>query len=181
MKPHSKNSMLPLKLLQPLISVPKPTMSSGILTITKSSVAQPVWWLRPSACNRVGSGSNPDNKHTTTTTKSSTSTQAHLLPSTSSVAATSSESQPHIPLIDTAPATSISSCTSVASSSSNKALSSSTVSTFSVLQAETSSVLETIPPRHPIPYLLYPKLQNLAGKSVLAKLLTLLYPLLNQK
>ncbi|GFV04623.1 uncharacterized protein LOC103524116 [Trichonephila clavipes] len=30
-------------------------------------VAQPVWWLCPSACNQVGSSSNPDNKHTTTT------------------------------------------------------------------------------------------------------------------
>ncbi|GFS74529.1 hypothetical protein TNCV_458661 [Trichonephila clavipes] len=42
-----------------------------------------------------------------TFTKSSTSAQAHLLPSTSYITdTTSSESQTHIPLIDTAPATS---------------------------------------------------------------------------
>ncbi|GFT41204.1 hypothetical protein TNCV_3403611 [Trichonephila clavipes] len=73
---------MPLKLLQPLISDLKPTMSSSIPTVAKSS----------------------------------TSTQAHLLPSTSSIAVTtSSESQPPISLIVTAPATSSSLCTSVAS------------------------------------------------------------------
>ncbi|GFW40763.1 DDE_3 domain-containing protein [Trichonephila clavipes] len=67
------------------------------------------------------------------------STQAHLLPSTSTFAVTtSSESQPHIPLIDTAPTTSNSLCTSAASSLSNKAFFSSTGSMFSPLPAETS-------------------------------------------
>ncbi|GFT10091.1 uncharacterized protein TNCV_1115321 [Trichonephila clavipes] len=62
-----------LKLLQPLISVPKPSMSSSVLAFTKSF----------------------------------TSTQAQLLSSTSSVTVTlSSESQPPIPLKDTAPTTS---------------------------------------------------------------------------
>ncbi|GFU23480.1 hypothetical protein TNCV_113991 [Trichonephila clavipes] len=62
-----------------------------------------------------------------TVTKSSTTSQAHLLPSTSSVAVTTtSETQPYITLIDTAPATYNSPCTSAASSLSNKELSSST-------------------------------------------------------
>ncbi|GFT27100.1 uncharacterized protein TNCV_4676151 [Trichonephila clavipes] len=61
----------PLKLLQSLISIPKPTMSSKITALTKSS----------------------------------TKTQAHFFPPTSSVTVTSSsESQPPIPLMDTAPA-----------------------------------------------------------------------------
>ncbi|GFW95416.1 hypothetical protein TNCV_2500961 [Trichonephila clavipes] len=112
-----------------------------------------------------------------TVTKSSTSIQAHLLPSTSCVAAkTSSESQPSIYLIDTAPATSSSLCTSVASSSSNKALSSSTVSMFSPLPAETSQVLLLKPvPLHPLPYFLLTKLksklQKFAEKSVLTEVL----------
>ncbi|GFT09269.1 hypothetical protein TNCV_5061611 [Trichonephila clavipes] len=67
-----------------------------------------------------------------TVTKSSTTTQANLLPSTSSVTVTSSsESQPPIPLIDTAPTTSNSPCTYVASSSSNKVLPSTTGPLFS--------------------------------------------------
>ncbi|GFV00956.1 hypothetical protein TNCV_1387701 [Trichonephila clavipes] len=80
-----------------------------------------------------------------TVAKSSTSLMhIYLLPSTSSVVVTtSSEFQAHIPLIDTTPATSRSLCTSVASSFSNKALSSSTGSIFSPLPAETSPVLET--------------------------------------
>ncbi|GFW15715.1 hypothetical protein TNCV_3582131 [Trichonephila clavipes] len=79
-----------------------------------------------------------------TITKSSTSTQAQLLPSTSSVPVTpSSESQPPIPLIDTAPATSNSICTCVASSSSNKKLFSTTGPMFSPSPAETSPVLKT--------------------------------------
>ncbi|GFX92536.1 putative RNA-directed DNA polymerase from transposon BS [Trichonephila clavipes] len=77
----------PLKLLQPLIPVPKPTMSSKIPTVTKSS----------------------------------TTTQANLLPSTSSATVTSSsESQPPVSIIDTAPTTfnslsiSSASCSSIA-------------------------------------------------------------------
>ncbi|GFX44407.1 uncharacterized protein TNCV_1394281 [Trichonephila clavipes] len=62
-----------LKLLQPLVSIPKPIMTSKIPVVNKSS----------------------------------TTTQANLLPSTSSVTVTSSsESRPSIPLIDTTPATS---------------------------------------------------------------------------
>ncbi|GFV27663.1 uncharacterized protein TNCV_3523371 [Trichonephila clavipes] len=58
----------PLKLLQPLISVPKPIISSSVAAVNKSS----------------------------------TSTQAELVPSTSSVTVTSpSKSQPTISLIDT--------------------------------------------------------------------------------
>ncbi|GFT02051.1 putative RNA-directed DNA polymerase from transposon X-element [Trichonephila clavipes] len=75
-----------------------------------------------------------------------------LLPSTSSVTVTSSsESQLPIPLLDTAPATSNSQCTSVASSSSNKALSSTTGPMFSSLPAETSPVLETSATSNTIP------------------------------
>ncbi|GFV14697.1 hypothetical protein TNCV_2586701 [Trichonephila clavipes] len=102
----------PLKLLQPSISVPKPTMSSRILTVTKS----------PS------------------------STQAHLLMSTFSVAVTTSSSFPlDIPSMNTASSLSMFNnlCTSVAPSSSNQALSPSTISMFPTLPAETSSVLET--------------------------------------
>ncbi|GFT63189.1 uncharacterized protein TNCV_4746881 [Trichonephila clavipes] len=63
----------PLKLLQPLVYIPKQIMTSKIPVVSKSS----------------------------------TTTQANLLPSTSSVTVTSSsESQPSIPLIDTTPATS---------------------------------------------------------------------------
>ncbi|GFU62570.1 hypothetical protein TNCV_1314051 [Trichonephila clavipes] len=76
----------PLKLLQPLISIPNSTMSSRIPTVTKSS----------------------------------TSTQAHILPSTSFAFTTTSESHPPIPLIDTDPATSNSLCSYVASPLSNK-------------------------------------------------------------
>ncbi|GFX16420.1 hypothetical protein TNCV_601431 [Trichonephila clavipes] len=78
-----------------------------------------------------------------TVTKTSTSSQAHLLPSTSFVAVTtSSESQPSISLIDTVPATSNNLCTSVPSSLSNKTLSSSIGSIFSPVSAEASPVLE---------------------------------------
>ncbi|GFV51577.1 uncharacterized protein TNCV_1734431, partial [Trichonephila clavipes] len=63
----------PLKLLQPLVSVPKPTISSSVAAVTKPS----------------------------------SSTQTQLLPSSSFVTVPSlSESQPSIPLIDTAPTTS---------------------------------------------------------------------------
>ncbi|GFX45798.1 hypothetical protein TNCV_934371 [Trichonephila clavipes] len=55
-------------------------------------------------------------------TKSSTSSQAHLLLSTSSVAITTSESQQSIPIIATAPTTFNNVCTSVASSLFNKAI-----------------------------------------------------------
>ncbi|GFY22660.1 hypothetical protein TNCV_2179211 [Trichonephila clavipes] len=75
--------------------------------------------------------------------KSSTPTKANLLPSTSSVTVTwSSESQPTISLIGTVPVTSNSLSTSAASSS-NKALSSSKVSMFTPLPAETYPVVET--------------------------------------
>ncbi|GFX97662.1 uncharacterized protein TNCV_3065501 [Trichonephila clavipes] len=106
----TKIEYLPLKLLQPLIPIPKPTMSSKILAVTKSS----------------------------------TTTQENFVPSTSSVPVTSSsESESPIPLIDTAPATSNSLPTSAASSSSNKALYSSTVSVFTSLPAETCPIVET--------------------------------------
>ncbi|GFU10045.1 hypothetical protein TNCV_1797351 [Trichonephila clavipes] len=79
-----------------------------------------------------------------TFTKSSTSTQAQLLPYISFLTVTSSfESQPPIHLIDTAPATSNSQCTSVASLSSNKTLSSTTGPSFSPSPDEISHVLET--------------------------------------
>ncbi|GFV82472.1 uncharacterized protein TNCV_3982641 [Trichonephila clavipes] len=75
----------PLKLLQTLISIPKPTISSSFPAVTKSS----------------------------------TSTQAQLLPSISSDTVTlSSESQPPSPLTDTTPAISNSLFISAASSSS---------------------------------------------------------------
>ncbi|GFV67609.1 hypothetical protein TNCV_4622891 [Trichonephila clavipes] len=88
-------------------------------------------------------------------TKSSTSAQAHLLPSISTFAVTmSSDSQPPVLFIDTASTTSNSLCTSVASSLSKKALSSSTRSMFSPLPTETSPVLETSTTSK-IPYLLH--------------------------
>ncbi|GFX08288.1 hypothetical protein TNCV_3267771 [Trichonephila clavipes] len=75
----------PLKLLQPLISIPKPTISSSVAAVNKSS----------------------------------TSTQAELVPSTSSVTVASpSKSQPINSVIDTAPTTSNSLSISAASSSS---------------------------------------------------------------
>ncbi|GFW62641.1 RNase H domain-containing protein [Trichonephila clavipes] len=97
----------PLKLLQPLRSVPKPTISSSVPAVTKPS----------------------------------SSTQTQLLPSASFVTVTSlSESQPSIPLIDTALTTSNNLSTTSAFSSSNKTLSSSDVS---ILPAETCPVVET--------------------------------------
>ncbi|GFV41882.1 hypothetical protein TNCV_2958981 [Trichonephila clavipes] len=83
-------------------------------------------------------------------TKPSSSTQTQLLPSTSFVTVTSlSESEPSIPLIDTAPTTSNNLSTTSAFSSSNKTLSSSDVS---ILPAETcpaveseTSITDTIP------------------------------------
>ncbi|GFW75347.1 putative RNA-directed DNA polymerase from transposon BS [Trichonephila clavipes] len=100
----------PLKLLQPLTSVPKPTISSSVPAVTKPS----------------------------------TSTHAQLLPSTPFVTViSSSESQPSIPLIDTATTTSNNLSTSAAFSSSNKALSSSNVSMFTPLPAETCPAVET--------------------------------------
>ncbi|GFW08720.1 cilia- and flagella-associated protein 20 [Trichonephila clavipes] len=94
----------PLKLLQPLVSIPKPIMISKIPVVNKSS----------------------------------TTTQANILPSTSYVTVTSSsESQSSIPLIDTTPIISNS------VSSSNKALSSSNLSMFTPLPAETCCAAET--------------------------------------
>ncbi|GFV88121.1 hypothetical protein TNCV_3242701 [Trichonephila clavipes] len=87
---------------------------------------------------------------------------------------TSSESQPSIPLIDTAPDTFNSLSTSVASSSTNKALSSSTVSMFTPLSAETSHVHETTTTAsNTIPSTSHAenKLQKLAGKNVLTGVL----------
>ncbi|GFW02115.1 uncharacterized protein TNCV_4854551 [Trichonephila clavipes] len=84
----------PLKLLQPLIYIPKASISSSVPAVTKSS----------------------------------TSTQAQLLPSTSSIIVTSSESQSPTPLVDIAPTTSNSLPTSAASSSS-------TISMFAPLPA----------------------------------------------
>ncbi|GFW62980.1 hypothetical protein TNCV_4453281 [Trichonephila clavipes] len=100
--------------------------------------------------------------------KSSTTTQANLLPSTSSVTVTSSsESQPPIPLIDTAPPHLVYClCTSVASSSSNKALSSTIGLLFSSLPAETSPVLETSTTSDTIPSTSQaPKKKKLARKK----------------
>ncbi|GFT40735.1 uncharacterized protein TNCV_4042261 [Trichonephila clavipes] len=75
----------PLKLLQPLICVPKPTISSSVAAVNKSS----------------------------------TSNQAELVPSSSSVTVASpSKSQPSNSIIDTAPAISNSLSISAASSSS---------------------------------------------------------------
>ncbi|GFU36573.1 hypothetical protein TNCV_2830131 [Trichonephila clavipes] len=75
----------PLKLFQPLVSVPKPTISSSVAAVNKSS----------------------------------TSTQAELVPSTSLVTVASpSISQPPTSVIDTAPTTSNSLSISAASSSS---------------------------------------------------------------
>ncbi|GFV74288.1 hypothetical protein TNCV_5127311 [Trichonephila clavipes] len=68
----------PLKLLQPLTFVSKPTIPSKIPTVTKSS----------------------------------TSTEAQLLPCASSAAATSSESQPPVPFVITTSSASISLSTS---------------------------------------------------------------------
>ncbi|GFV95731.1 uncharacterized protein TNCV_1727811 [Trichonephila clavipes] len=87
----------PLKLLQPLTFVPKPTMSSKIPTVTKSS----------------------------------TSTEAQILPSASSAAAISSESQPSAPFVITTP-------------SASNSLSTSTKKMFTALSNETHpSTLET--------------------------------------
>ncbi|GFW40643.1 hypothetical protein TNCV_2835871 [Trichonephila clavipes] len=69
-------------------------------------------------------------------------TQARFLPSTSVAVTTSSESQPHIPLKDTAPTKSNSLYISVAPPSFSNALSSSTISKLSAFLAETSHVLE---------------------------------------
>ncbi|GFX53745.1 hypothetical protein TNCV_1596911 [Trichonephila clavipes] len=68
---------------------------------------------------------------------SSAKIQAHLLLSTSATVTSSSESQPHIHLMDTAPAT----ASAASSFSSNKALSSFTLSMFALLLA--CPVLET--------------------------------------
>ncbi|GFY23698.1 uncharacterized protein TNCV_1629801 [Trichonephila clavipes] len=110
-----------LKLLQPLISIPKATISSSVPAVTKSS----------------------------------TSTQAQLLPSTSSVTVTwPSESPPPISLMDTAAAISNS------------------LSLIHIINVHTpyQHVLFLKPqPLHSIPYLLHPrmqkKLQNLEGKK----------------
>ncbi|GFU68794.1 uncharacterized protein TNCV_2576551 [Trichonephila clavipes] len=92
----------PLKLLQPLVSVPKPTISSSVAAVNKSS----------------------------------TSTQAELIPSTSSVTVASpSKSQPPNSVLDTAPTTSNSLSISAASSSSTAC---------SVLET-TTTISNTIP------------------------------------
>ncbi|GFV49499.1 uncharacterized protein TNCV_3736371 [Trichonephila clavipes] len=92
----------PLKLLQPLVSVPKPTISSSVAAVNKSS----------------------------------TSTQAELVPSTSLVTVASpSISQPPNSVIDTAPTTSNSLSISAASSSSTAC---------SVLET-TTTISNTIP------------------------------------
>ncbi|GFT40183.1 hypothetical protein TNCV_1526921 [Trichonephila clavipes] len=107
------------------------------LTFLRVSAADKGWWVYPldpyPDSVTLYSGCIP-------VTKLSTSTQAHLLPSISSVTvASSSESQPPISLSDTASTTSNSLSTSVASFSSNKALSSPTLSICSPLPAETKS------------------------------------------
>ncbi|GFV81696.1 hypothetical protein TNCV_1703521 [Trichonephila clavipes] len=105
----------PLKLLQPLVSVPQPSISSSVLAVTKSS----------------------------------TSTQAQLLPSTSSVTVTlSSESQPPISVIDTAPTISNNLFISTSSSSSSACPVLETATTTSNTITATSQVAkETSKPR----------------------------------
>ncbi|GFV44351.1 RNA-directed DNA polymerase from mobile element jockey [Trichonephila clavipes] len=99
----------PLKLLQPLITISKPNMSSSVPAVTKSS----------------------------------TLTQAQLVPSTSSVLiASPSKSQPTNSLIDTVSTASDNLSISTASSSSTAC-----------------SVLETTTTLHPIPYPLHPRIQ----------------------
>ncbi|GFU36023.1 putative RNA-directed DNA polymerase from transposon BS [Trichonephila clavipes] len=93
-------------------------------------------------------------------TKSSTSTQAQLLPSTSSVIVTSSsESPPSIPFMDTAAATSNSLSTSTASSSSTLSMSTplpacpvleTTTTTSSTIPATSQDAKETSKPRRKI-------------------------------
>ncbi|GFX25312.1 hypothetical protein TNCV_1274721 [Trichonephila clavipes] len=139
--PRQKILSPPLKLLQPLIYVPKLTISSSVPAVTKPS----------------------------------TSTQAQLLPSTSFVTVTSSsESQPSIPLIDTAPITSNRLSTSAAFSSSNKALSSSNYQCLHPYQLKHVLLLK-LKPLYPIPYLLHPRLQNklqkVARKDILKEVL----------
>ncbi|GFT35033.1 putative RNA-directed DNA polymerase from transposon X-element [Trichonephila clavipes] len=100
----------PLNLLQPLISVPKPTISSSVAAVTKPS----------------------------------SSTQTQLLPSASFVTVPSlSESQPSIPLIDTAPTTSNNLSTTSAFSLSNKTLVHRMKTMFTPLPAETCPAVET--------------------------------------
>ncbi|GFY31103.1 hypothetical protein TNCV_4360101 [Trichonephila clavipes] len=102
-----------------------------------------------------------------TVAKSSTSTQAHLLPSASSVVVTTSlESQPPFPLIDTDPAT----------SSSNVPLLHYLHPHYQCFHLyQLKQVLFLKLPLYPIPYVLHPrlqnKLQNFVGKSVLAEVL----------
>ncbi|GFU41016.1 uncharacterized protein TNCV_4645871 [Trichonephila clavipes] len=97
----------PLKLLQPLISVPKPIISSSVAAVNKSS----------------------------------TSTQAELVPSTSSVTVTSpSKSQPTNALIDT-----------VSTASDNLSL--------PHLSHPQHALFLKRPPLHPIPYTLHPRIQ----------------------
>ncbi|GFV71029.1 hypothetical protein TNCV_1447291 [Trichonephila clavipes] len=81
-----------------------------------------------------------------TVTESSTSSQAHLLPSTFSFTITTTSGfQPSVPIIANAPTTSNNLCTSVASSLSNTALSSSTESMFSPLPAEKQILFLKVP------------------------------------
>ncbi|GFX27174.1 putative RNA-directed DNA polymerase from transposon BS [Trichonephila clavipes] len=101
----------PLKLLQPLIFVPKPTISSSVPAVNKSS----------------------------------TSTQAELLPSTSSV---TSKSQPTNSIIDTAPTTSDNLSISATSSSSTVCPAHETTTTTSNTIPSTShNAKETSKPR----------------------------------
>ncbi|GFT01170.1 hypothetical protein TNCV_3373061 [Trichonephila clavipes] len=87
-----------------------------------------------------------------TVTKSSTTTQANLLPFTTFIPVTSSsESQSPIPSIDTTPATFNGLCASIASSSSNKKLPSATGLMFPPLPAEPSPVPETSTTSNTIP------------------------------
>ncbi|GFU13720.1 hypothetical protein TNCV_939461 [Trichonephila clavipes] len=100
----------PLKLLQPLISVPKP-ISSSVHAVTKSS----------------------------------TSIQAELLPSPSSVTVTSSsKSHSLLSVIDTAPATSNNLSTSIASSSSTLSMST-PLPACPVLEIPTNTASNNIP------------------------------------
>ncbi|GFT56820.1 uncharacterized protein TNCV_1268961 [Trichonephila clavipes] len=105
----------PLKLLQPLVSVPKPTISSSVAAVNKSS----------------------------------TSTQAELVPSTSLVTVASpSISQPPNSVIDTAPTTSNSLSISATSSSSTACSVLETTTTISnTIPATSQDTIQTSKPR----------------------------------
>ncbi|GFU43458.1 uncharacterized protein TNCV_53571 [Trichonephila clavipes] len=105
----------PLKLLQPLVSVPKPTISSSVAAVNKSS----------------------------------TSTQAELVPSTSLVTVASpSISQPPNSVIDTAPTTSNSLSIDATSSSSTACSVLETTTTISnTIPATSQDTIQTSKPR----------------------------------